>query len=172
MCAERIVSGTKFLDSIRGGMSVRELMEKHDLSLGELSSILVQLENASVDVLRLYGRTSLDLPAQDKRRLRFLPRRRVLAPVPVIDMTDPTNAGLLVDVTERGLGVVGVHARLHEVKSFKIAADRVFRISGFQLQAESELLRHPEDTRDWNIFVDNRTRRDTTDRFVLRFVKP
>ncbi len=136
MCAERIVSGTKFLDSIRGGMSVRELMEQHDLSLGELSSIFLQLENASVDVLRLYGRTSPDLRAQDKRRLRFLPRRRVLAPVPVIDMADPTNTGLLVDVTERGLGVAGVHARLHEVKSFKIAADRVFRVSAFQLQAE------------------------------------
>jgi predicted methyltransferase len=44
--------------------------------------------------------------------------------------------------------------------------------AGFLLQAESDLLRHPEDTRDWNIFIDNRTRRDTTDRFVLRFVKP
>ena len=44
--------------------------------------------------------------------------------------------------------------------------------AGFLLEAESNLLRHPEDTRDWNIFIDNRTRRDTTDRFVLRFVKP
>jgi predicted methyltransferase len=44
--------------------------------------------------------------------------------------------------------------------------------AGFLLEAESELLRHLEDTRDWNIFVDDRTRRDTTDRFVLRFVKP
>jgi len=44
--------------------------------------------------------------------------------------------------------------------------------AGFVLQAESDLLRHPEDTRDWNIFVDERTRRDATDRFVLRFVRP
>jgi predicted methyltransferase len=44
--------------------------------------------------------------------------------------------------------------------------------AGFLLEAESDLLHHPEDTRDWNIFIDNRTRRDTTDRFVLRFVKP
>jgi predicted methyltransferase len=44
--------------------------------------------------------------------------------------------------------------------------------AGFLLQAESTLLRHTEDTRDWNIFVANRTRRDKTDRFVLRFVKP
>jgi predicted methyltransferase len=44
--------------------------------------------------------------------------------------------------------------------------------AGFVLDAESDLLSHPEDTRDWNIFIDDRTRRDTTDRFVLRFVKP
>jgi len=44
--------------------------------------------------------------------------------------------------------------------------------AGFVLDAESSLLQHPEDTRDWNIFVDGRTRRDKTDRFVLRFVKP
>jgi len=43
---------------------------------------------------------------------------------------------------------------------------------GFELDAESSLLQHPEDTRDWNIFVDDRTRRDMTDRFVLRFIKP
>jgi predicted methyltransferase len=44
--------------------------------------------------------------------------------------------------------------------------------AGFVLEEESGLLRHPEDTRDWNIFIDNRTRRDKTDRFVLRFVRP
>lgn len=44
--------------------------------------------------------------------------------------------------------------------------------AGFVLDAESDLLANPEDTRDWNIFVDNGTKRDKTDRFVLRFVKP
>jgi len=44
--------------------------------------------------------------------------------------------------------------------------------AGFVLDAESDVLANPDDTRDWNIFIDERTRRDTTDRFVLRFVKP
>ena len=44
--------------------------------------------------------------------------------------------------------------------------------AGFVLDAESNLLANPEDTRDWNIFADNSARRDKTDRFVLRFVKP
>ena len=44
--------------------------------------------------------------------------------------------------------------------------------AGFVLDAESDLLANPGDTRDWNIFADNAARRDKTDRFVLRFVKP
>ena len=42
----------------------------------------------------------------------------------------------------------------------------------FVLDAESDVLANADDTRDWNIFIDERTRRDKTDRFVLRFVKP
>jgi predicted methyltransferase len=42
--------------------------------------------------------------------------------------------------------------------------------AGFQLEAESDLLSNPDDTRDWNIF--RGPGRDKTDRFVLRFVKP
>ena len=38
------------------------------------------------------------------------------------------------------------------------------------LDAESDVLAHPEDTRDWQIFSEDR--RDKTDRFVLRFIKP
>ena len=42
----------------------------------------------------------------------------------------------------------------------------------FELVAESDLLAHPEDSRDYNVFRDVETRRDATDRFVLKFRKP
>ncbi len=42
--------------------------------------------------------------------------------------------------------------------------------AGFVLDAESNVLRRPEDTRDWEIHSDGR--RDKTDQFMLRFVKP
>lgn len=44
--------------------------------------------------------------------------------------------------------------------------------AGFVLDGESDVLADPDDTRDWNIFADDAARRDKTDRFVLRFVKP
>lgn len=45
--------------------------------------------------------------------------------------------------------------------------------AGFELDAESEVLRHPDDPRDWS--TSPRTageKRGTSDRFTLRFVKP
>jgi predicted methyltransferase len=45
--------------------------------------------------------------------------------------------------------------------------------AGFQLQAEATFLRNPEDARDWNASPSAAAeRRGTSDRFVLRFVKP
>ena len=45
--------------------------------------------------------------------------------------------------------------------------------AGFVLDAESDLLRNPDDTRDWNIFRGPEKRsRDKTDRFIYRFRKP
>ena len=44
--------------------------------------------------------------------------------------------------------------------------------AGFVLERESDVLANADDTRDWNIFVDDGTRRDKTERFVLRFRKP
>ncbi len=44
--------------------------------------------------------------------------------------------------------------------------------AGFVLEGESVLLRHEEDSRDYNVFRDFQTDRDKTDRFVLKFRKP
>lgn len=44
--------------------------------------------------------------------------------------------------------------------------------AGFVLDGETQILRHPEDGHDYNVFRDFQTNRDHTDRFVLRFRKP
>ena len=45
--------------------------------------------------------------------------------------------------------------------------------AGFKLDAESDLLRHPDDKRDWNSSPKAAgEKRGTSDRFTLRFVKP
>ncbi len=44
--------------------------------------------------------------------------------------------------------------------------------AGFVLETDSDLLAHPEDTRDYPFTRDSQTRRDRTDRMVLKFVRP
>jgi predicted methyltransferase len=45
--------------------------------------------------------------------------------------------------------------------------------AGFKLDAESDLLRRPDDTRDWSSPPTAAgEKRGTSDRFTLRFVKP
>lgn len=63
-----------------------------------------------------------------------------------------------------------------EVKSFhridkQFVIDEVTK-AGFVLEMDSDVLANKKDTRDFNVFRDARTNRDSTDRFVLKFVKP
>ena len=60
---------------------------------------------------------------------------------------------------------------LHRIEE-KVVREEVVR-AGFRLAAEATFLRNPEDTRDWNASPrDAGDRRGTSDRFVLKFVKP
>ncbi len=59
----------------------------------------------------------------------------------------------------------------HRIEESVLIADVVK--SGFKLQSEAEILRNPSDTRDWNPSPRAAgERRGTSDRFVLKFVKP
>lgn len=59
---------------------------------------------------------------------------------------------------------------LHRIDADLVMAEIL--AAGFLLDVESDVLKNPDDTRDWNIFADDAENRDKTDRFVWRFVKP
>lgn len=69
-----------------------------------------------------------------------------------------------------GTGVTEVKT-LHRIEE-KVVREEVER-AGFRLVAEASFLRNPGDTRDWNAAPTVAAeRRGTSDRFVLKFVKP
>ena len=92
----------------------------------------------------------------------------------VYDSLKPGGVFAVVDHhAEEGSGdrdAVDPREGLHRVDAELVKSEIL--AAGFVLDAESDLLAHPEDTRDWNIFADEAVRRDQTDRFVYRFVKP
>jgi predicted methyltransferase len=92
------------------------------------------------------------------------------------------NAALFRALKPGGVLVVADHsARPHEgVKVAKslhrieqsVVVDEITR-AGFVLAGESDILRHPEDPRDWSASDEAPPeKRGTSDRFVLRFKKP
>lgn len=90
------------------------------------------------------------------------------------------NRGIFKVLKPGGIfGVIDHHAaagsgvddvRLHRIDAELVKSEIL--AAGFALEATSDILRHPEDTRDWAIMSDNSVRRDKTDRFIYRFRKP
>ena len=58
-----------------------------------------------------------------------------------------------------------------DYKIFTTQFDEITK-AGFVLDVDSNILEHPEDTRDYSFVRDQQTNRDQTDRMVLKFVKP
>ncbi|WP_433937128.1 class I SAM-dependent methyltransferase [Sorangium cellulosum] len=83
----------------------------------------------------------------------------------------PGGVFAIIDHSGRdGTGVAEVKT-LHRIEQ-KVVREEIER-AGFRLEAEAAFLRSPTDTRDWNASpMVAGDKRGTSDRFVLKFVKP
>jgi predicted methyltransferase len=89
----------------------------------------------------------------------------------VFQALKPGGTFAVIDHSGRpGTGVTEVQT-VHRIEE-KALRDEIER-AGFKLSGEASFLRNPADTRDWNDSPRAAgDRRGTSDRFVLRFVKP
>jgi predicted methyltransferase len=79
----------------------------------------------------------------------------------------PGGVYLIADHSAKPGAGTTVAESLHRIEE-KVVVDEVTR-AGFKLESRSKMYENPQDSRDWNILGEGR---GTTDRFVLRFVKP
>jgi predicted methyltransferase len=89
----------------------------------------------------------------------------------VFDALKPGGIYAMVDHSaEKGSGIRDVET-LHRIDEEVVKKELME--AGFKLDAESDVLRNPDDKRDWNSSPRAAAeKRGTSDRFVLRFVKP
>lgn len=80
----------------------------------------------------------------------------------------PGGAYVVIDHSTRACTGSSDAQTLHRIDE-ALVRDEVLA-AGFTLDGASDFLRDPSDTRDWSVF--DKTRKDHTDRFALRFVKP
>ncbi len=132
-----IIRARDIVRDIRSGMSDAELMAKYELSPKGLESAFTKLLNSRiVTVEELYGgnrRAGADTVVIDD--VRALPRHYLSVSVSIYESDFPNRKGRLQDITERGLGVIGIEARIGEVKSFVIPCKNFLDLDDIAFEA-------------------------------------
>jgi len=132
------------LRDLRAGMDDTALMDKYQLSYMELRTLYHELFNAG---RLLPSQPNGDLPEREESRprrievlelassRRELDRYRLYFDISVYELDRPEVVGTVCDVTENGLGLVGVAAEVDEVKTLVVEGDTFCDVAPFEVQA-------------------------------------
>ncbi|MCA1960909.1 MAG: PilZ domain-containing protein [Desulfomonile sp.] len=131
------------LRDLRGGMDDIALMDKYQLSYVELRNLYLELFNSG----RLLQSQPDPNPTQKQEARRPRPpilersstrreidRYRLYFDIPVYELDRPEVVGAVCDVTENGIGVIGVEAELNEVKTLVVEGDTFCDVAPFEIQ--------------------------------------
>jgi PilZ domain len=123
MQAKRKITARKIVNDIRSGLSNLELMEKYKLSSkGLLSAFNKLISTQTVEEQELAGRIPLLDDTIDIDHAREFPRCYPALGLPIYDEKASEAEYHVVDVTEKGVQVVGMAARVGDLKTLIIKA--------------------------------------------------
>ncbi|MFH0824674.1 MAG: hypothetical protein V2B18_18115 [Pseudomonadota bacterium] len=137
MTDKRKIKAKDVVHDVRFGWTNEELMEKYGLTVGGLNSIFRRLLDAgSINDYELEGRMpTTEEPTKQEEPIRQDPRNYVVVPLPIYDLDDIAIEGNVVDITEHGVQVAGIEAKMGETKRFLIQPDEFVDVFPFQFDA-------------------------------------
>jgi hypothetical protein len=106
----------RIIEDIRAGLGDVPIMEKYQISPGDLLRIKNQLHPGRQNS----GRTVT--PATSKQR-RSLSRDELLRPIIIYDAHDPRIKGMIGDISMKGLQVEGITVRTGEIRTLMIRSE-------------------------------------------------
>ncbi|MFC1835451.1 hypothetical protein ACFL2Q_12065 [Thermodesulfobacteriota bacterium] len=138
MAKKRVLQAKDIIADIRSGMADADLMQKYRLTSKGLQSAFTKLlNNRLVTVEEIYGQhRSLEDDTVIVDDLRLLRRHYLAVAIPIYETAFPDQAGRLRDITERGIGISGIPARLGERKAFLIPAKDISGVESIEFEAE------------------------------------
>ena len=106
---------------IREGLTDHELMKRYELSAKGLKNTLERLVEAeAVQLTEVYRRPVFYDDSLDDESRREYPRHYLALLLPVYEADREENRGWLTDVSEQGLGVIGLSVEQGEKKTLAI----------------------------------------------------
>jgi len=142
----RKVSARQLLTAIRDGDGRTELMDKFALSPRGLQKVLRQLVNAKVlNPATLIPELRSQYEAANPERIRSRERYVVDFELPIYDPGQPGICGRVLDVTEKGVGVIGLPAQVDELKSLTIYSEDFLEIEPIYMEAKCRWVKDDPD---------------------------
>lgn len=137
MSPKRKIRAVDMVNDIRSGRTDPELMEKFQLSSSALQwAFRKLLEAEAISPDEIYGRP----PASDEivdfgAAYRIITRYELDIPLPIHELDNNVNRGLVKDISVNGVGIRGIESNVDEIKSFVIPADELFGIERVEFEA-------------------------------------
>jgi len=135
---KQLISAKDFVQDTRSGMTDAALIHKYSLSPNRLQRIFKKLLDAeAMTAEELDGRcASFDDSVQSSAKASRLLYRHVLDFVlPIYEETKPEMLGMVLNITEGGIGLAGIQASVGEAKNFVIPADEFFDVGRARFEA-------------------------------------
>ena len=121
--AKKTINAKEILQDIKAGMKNRALMEKYRLSEKGLQSVVKKLVTLkAISHSELYERSKSSRERIDHIRKRKSPRAKLTIRVPIYEF-ESGDKGILRDISEKGMRVAGIEARVGQAKTFQIPVD-------------------------------------------------
>lgn len=122
---------------IRNGLADHELRDKYQLSANGLHLVFKKLlDLKAIDADSLFGIASSRLESVDRRDLREEERYALDFDIPAYNTACPEIHGRIRDVSENGVGLVGVQAAEGDRTHIVILGDTFGFVGPFELEAE------------------------------------
>ncbi len=147
MSPKQQISAKEFIQDIRSGMTYSELLEKYKLSPNRIQRIFRGLIDGQVMTLdELGGRYALfDYTVQHGiESVRLLFRHVVNFVLPICEKEKPKTLGIVLDITEGGVGLKGIEAITGESKNFAIPANKFFDVAQVEFRAQCRWVNREE----------------------------
>jgi uncharacterized protein (DUF433 family) len=130
---------------LRSGMARSELMTKYQISSDALASSLKRLlEENAITSAEFETFRSFDHQQITERDSRRTLRNNPIPVVTICEVGKPGTRYQVRDISEYGIGVAGITARVDEVKSLAVVGDEFGEIAPFEFEAQCRWAKHVE----------------------------
>jgi hypothetical protein len=148
MTAEREIKAKELVNDIIVDLADIELMHKYKLTFRGLQSVFRRLvELGILEETDLKGRLVPEVKDETTVITR-LPRKDIFVPLPVQDADNPEVLGIVLNISERGLGVKGLKTEVDEVKRFIIMPGRFIELRPVTLKAKCRWVNAHDDPQE------------------------